>query len=126
MSRSIRDMAEYQAQLLYFIAEREEIRRRREAGEPPPWTDDPVMREWRFCNVRREDDRVTRWIAANWRGPNADNPDLWFPMCVARFVNWPDTLAEIGFPVPWDAERFLEVMAARKARGEKCYGGAYM
>ena len=109
--------------LMYFIAERESIRRRRATGAPPPWTDDPILREWSFCNVRREDDRVTRWIAVNWRQPH---PDLWFAMVVARFINWPETLAEIGFPVPWDRERFLAMMAARKERGEKIYGGAYM
>jgi ParB-like chromosome segregation protein Spo0J len=111
--------------LLYWMGEREAIRQRRAAGDPPPWTDDLILRDWSFCNVRREDDRVTRWIAANWREPHATDPDLFFAMCVARFVNWPDTLATLGFPVPWDAERFLSVMAARKTRGEKCYHMAY-
>jgi hypothetical protein len=34
---------------------------------------------------------------------------------VARFINWPDTLAEIGYPVPWNLNRehFLAVMAVR-------------
>jgi hypothetical protein len=113
-------------QLLYWVTEREAIRRRRAAGEPPPWTDDPILREWSFCSVRREDDRVTRWIKDNWREPHKADPDLWFAMVVARFVNWPDTLAEIGYPVPWDHERFLAVMAVRKGRGEKVYGAAYM
>jgi 5-hmdU DNA kinase, helical domain len=49
--------------LFNFIAERERIRCRRAAGEPPPWTADPILREWSFTNVRREDDRVTRWVA---------------------------------------------------------------
>src|SRR6266851_4462047 len=111
--------------LLYWIVEREAIRCRRAEGAPAPWTDDPILREASFCNVHREDDRVTRWIATNWREPNADNPDLWFAMCAARLVNWPDTLALIGFPVPWQPENFLGVMAARKAGGEKCYHMAY-
>jgi alpha-glutamyl/putrescinyl thymine pyrophosphorylase clade 1 len=112
--------------LLEFIAERELIRGRRAAGEPPPWTADPILREWSFTNVRREDDRVTRWITVNWREPHAKDPDLWFAMCVARFVNLPGTLAEIGFPVPWNREHFIAVMAARAARGDKLYGPAYM
>jgi alpha-glutamyl/putrescinyl thymine pyrophosphorylase clade 1 len=103
-------------QLLRFIAEREAIRQRREAGQSPPLTADPILAEWSFTNVRREDDRVTRWIAANWREPHADNPDLFFAMTVARFINWPDTLAEIGFPIPWKPDHFLAVMAARVAR----------
>jgi hypothetical protein len=46
-------------------------------------------------------------------------------MVVARFMNWPDTLAELGYPVPWDPERFLAVMNALKARGKTCSGPAY-
>ena len=42
--------------------ERERIRLRRMAGELAPWTDDPVFRDWRFCNVYREHDRTTEWF----------------------------------------------------------------
>jgi len=111
--------------LLYWITERESIRRRREAGEPAPWTSDPVLRDYRFCNVRRENDAVTRHIAARWRAPHADDPHLWFAMAVARFINWPDTLDELGFPVPWDREHFKRVLSDRMQRGEVTFGPAY-
>jgi hypothetical protein len=42
--------------------ERERIRHKRMAGEPGPWTTDPVLRDWRFCNVHREHDRTTEWF----------------------------------------------------------------
>lgn len=45
---------------LSFAQEREAIRLRRAAGEGAPWTRDPIMADWSFCNVRREDDRVTQ------------------------------------------------------------------
>jgi hypothetical protein len=112
-------------QLLYWIGERERIRIRRANGEPLPWTEDPILRKWSFCNVRREDDRTTRWISDHWREPHATDPDLVFAMVVARFVNWSDTLAELGYPVPWEPEHFLAVMHARKERGEVCFGPAY-
>src|SRR5215813_2551463 len=88
--------------LFAFAQERYNIFLRRNAGEKPPWTKDPVLRDYRFCNVYREDDRVTIWIRENWREPHADDPDLWFAMAVARLVNWPDSLAALGYPVPWD------------------------
>lgn len=50
--------------LLNFIAERERIRIKKEAGQPWPWTNDPILRDYKFCCVRREDDRVTKGIAA--------------------------------------------------------------
>lgn len=42
--------------------ERYSILLRRQAGEEPPWTDDPVLREFYFCNVFREDDKTTKWL----------------------------------------------------------------
>lgn len=90
------------------------------------YSSDPIIAEYRFCNVRREDDRVTVWLRKNWREPHIQDTHLWFAMCVARFVNWPDTLDELGYPVPWDASRFLFVMRHRKLLKAKVYSGAYM
>lgn len=112
--------------LFDFIQERHAIHTRRERGLPKPWTQDIILQNYRFCNVYRELDTVTQWIADRWRNPNTSDPDVWFAMAVARFVNWPDTLEEIGYPVPWDAKRFCEVLEARKGTGAKVFTGAYM
>ena len=89
---------------VHWIKERESIRIRKESNAPYPWTDDPILRDYRFCCVRREDDRVTKWIDANVRRPFQNNPNLWLMLCVCRIVNWPDTLAEListprAFPI---------------------------
>jgi len=76
--------------------------------------------------VYRELDRVTVWIRENWREPYADHSNLPFAMAVARQINWPDTLEEIGFPETWEPEKVKAIMQARKDRGEKVYTGAYM
>lgn len=116
--------------LAAFIRARERLRLDKEAAEREGKAGyavaDPILKEFRFCNVRREDDRVTRWITDNWRTPHKDDPDLWFAMVVARFINWPPTLSHIGYPVPWSAKGFLEDMAELKHRGKKLYTGAYM
>ena len=114
------------ALLAYWIDEREAIRQRRAVGLLKPWSDDPVFQQYRFCNVDREDDKVTGWIRENWRKPYQYHPNLWFAMCIARLVNWPDTLQELGFPETWDPSRFVQVLQAREARGEKVWTGAYM
>jgi hypothetical protein len=49
--------------------ERESIRRKRLAGEPPPWTDDPIFRAHRFTNVHRENDKTTAWFREHVREP---------------------------------------------------------
>ena len=110
-----------------WIAERHQIYLKRQNGDAPPWTKDKVMLTYRFCNVFRELDTVTVWLRKNWREPFADNDNLWIAMCLARQVNWPETLAEVGFPEhSYDAKQIQLALEARKARGEKVYTGAYM
>ena len=51
------------AKFYAFIQERECIRRRRESCHKGPWTDDPILQQFRFTNVKREHDRTTRVVA---------------------------------------------------------------
>jgi hypothetical protein len=98
----------------------------RENCSPKPWTTDPILQTHKFCNIYRNLDRVTIWIHDNWLTPHQGDPDLWFAMTVARFVNWPDTLQELGYSVPWNPKKFLQVLQARTAAKQKVYSGAYM
>jgi hypothetical protein len=64
---------------------------------------------------------MTAWLRRNWRKPHADHPDFWFAMTVARVVNEPETLAEIGYPAPWDPEKFVRAIKHRLAAGLRAY-----
>ena len=110
----------------YYINERHMMYLRRKNGVEYPWTSDAILTEYSFCNVYRELDRVTEWIRVNWREPYHDHSNLPFAMAVARQINWPDTLEEIGFPETWEPEKVKAIMQARKDRGDKVYTGAYM
>src|SRR5208337_2243544 len=108
--------------LLNFVTERERIRLKKEAGLPRPWTDDPLLRDYKFCCVCREDDRGTKGTAAVYREPYKNDTELWFALLVARrAVNWPDTLRELGYPVPWSPEHYKMVIRSRQASGQKAY-----
>jgi hypothetical protein len=110
-----------------WIAERHRIYLKKQAGEPPPWTADKTMQKYRFCNVFRELDTVTVWLRKNWREPYAADENLWIAMCLARQVNWPDSLQEIGFPKHgYDPGQVRRALEARQTRGVKAYTGAYM
>ena len=98
----------------------------RSAGQPRPWSEDPIFQHYRFCNVYREDDKVTIWLRENWREPYADHPNLPFAMALARLINWPPTLEEIGFPKRWNPSRVEDILHERKIGGEKVYTGAYL
>lgn len=121
--------------LEYWVNERESIRIKKEELElhPDEWTADPIFKQYRFCNVRREDDRVTRWIHYNVRLPYKDHPHLWFMLCICRYINWPDTLADLIKYKAWpttrrgyDHAKMADVLAERSHAGEKVYTGAYM
>jgi hypothetical protein len=116
---------------VYWCREREAILRRKKAGEPRPWTDDEILNRYRFCNLHREDDRVTRWIARHTREPYADSPNLWFMLALARHINWPPTLQEIMDRGLWPARDYyasaiVNTLRDRHARAEKVFTSAYM
>lgn len=128
--------------LMYWVTEREAIRLKKVGGMPAPWTKDPVLGKYRFCNVRRNDDTVTQWIHEKWLWPNGGTPNLWFAMVVARLVNWPATLGVLtpavfdlmkrgrkGQPeheVNWDPDLFVSYMHELRLEGRKVFSGAYI
>jgi hypothetical protein len=114
------------AELFEFIKERHTIYLRRQQGLPKPWTQDTILQKYRFCNVYRELDTVTQWIARNWRGPNTTDPNIWFAMTVARMFNLPSTLEAIGYPVPFKPEKVRKVVKELQANHVTVFSAAYM
>lgn len=120
--------------LAYWIRERESVRQAKENGCAKPWSDDPVFQTTYFCNVRREDDRVTRWIRQNWSPEKIGWDDYEYAMVVARFLNWPDTLAEF-FPIrsyqkplssPIHPNNIFDILEGMRLGGRKVWGNAYV
>ena len=73
IANALPDMIEGRLELFTnYINEREKIRKAKESGQPFPWTDDPILRDYRFTNVRRTDDTVSKWYIKNI----AQNPKL--------------------------------------------------
>jgi hypothetical protein len=113
------------ASLLIFMQARQLIYKRRSAGEPPPWTDDLILRNYKFENIYREQDKETIWLKQNWREPYRDHPNLWLAVALFRWVGWSPALAEIGFPEVWNPDRVKAILESRIARGEKTFTSAY-
>jgi len=112
--------------LIYWIKERESVRLKKEAGEPKPWTDDAILQKYRFCNVRRMDDKVSQWLLHNWYEPFHDHPNMLIACCLARFFNLPSSLEAIGFPEVWDAAKVRSVLRRLKKQGKTIFNAAYM
>lgn len=110
----------------YWIRERENIRRAKTRGESKPWSLDPVFQATYFCNVHREDDRVTRWIRENY------TPDLFgefyeVAIVAARLFNWPDTLEWIKFQlIPMNYRDLHKALTILQVNKKKIWGGAYL
>lgn len=111
--------------LVHWIKTRESIRLKKEAGQPKPWSSDPILSRFRFCNIRREDDKVTKWISTNWRTPHKDDPDLWFAMCVSRLFNLPSTLELIDYQVPFRPSHIINLLE-RQRKTQPIFNGAYI
>src|SRR3990167_2469498 len=101
-------------ELLNYYAtmiERERIRVKKERGDLPPWTEDPTLRKFRFCNVWRQDDRVSRDIKATLTGDERDNI---LRISAGRMVINSDTIHRNGLPGVADLNNW-----ARRARADK-------
>lgn len=110
--------------LRYWINERELVRIRKEAGEPKPWSEDTVFQRTYFCNVHREDDRVTKWIR-QFYSPHVGHHLFTHNIVLARLLNWPETLEYIGYQREWNPERINELLHW-KAEDGKIWGSAYV
>lgn len=119
--------------LLYFVWEREVIRIARENGHSAPWTKDPILQRYKFTNIRRIDDRVSKWICEHIINPYVKRDDLWFSLLIARLINWPPTLDALlkadvipVQPAEFNSDKFVQVVEGCKETQNKVYSGAYM
>ncbi len=114
-----------------FVIERELIRQRRLWGDPAPWTEDKVLQTYRFCNVRRRDDKVSQWLLDNIF--SITEKDYALTAALVRLINWPPTLKFLIFKgiLPttmetFDRDAFIDAMAEYKRDNVKAFTGAYM
>jgi hypothetical protein len=122
-------MATHEKELAYWITERERMRVCKEAGEAlgagpglkHGWSDDRHMGAVRYCNVRREDDKVTKYIAANFR--HAEMP--YSRMVLCRMINYIPTLQDINHYADFELHDIGVTMKSIRAKGHKIWTSAY-
>lgn len=87
-----------------FLKERYKIHVKKDVMfEEPPWTEDSVLRYYKFTNIRREHDRETKWLIKNI----ADNSWLSYRqkllnIILFRMFNKHETLEIIGAPFKFE------------------------
>lgn len=117
--------------LVHWVVQREQVRVLKEMGYEPPWTDDEILQKYRFTNVRRMDDKVSRWLMQNWYGPYFDHPNMLAAVALARFVNKPEALQWVTDAVlnrkgPPNWRIIKLVLRNIKQNGSTVFNGAYM
>lgn len=110
MSLEFRVDKEALADYWYWINERHRIYLKREAGEPKPWSEDPIFQKWKFCNVFRNLDKESSWLIENVIKPHWDaKPDIMlFNLYLFRAWNWHPTYDTIGWKDEWDPIEVLD------------------
>lgn len=99
--------------------ERERIRQRKADGQPWPWTEDPIFRDYHFCNVRRADDRGTVYYLEQVVAASQDDEDLLWRTVLYRIVNnalWFDSIGGVFSADTWANTRG-DIMACLLAVG---------
>lgn len=127
---------------VYWMIERERIRYRKETlGKPAPWTNDRILQEYRFCNVFRIRDKVTRQYLERLPAMEGNPLRVFWSTCVFRYFNLANTYDAIQPIFPWkgsetrivDGTPWIEprknakkVLSAMHRRGEQMFTGAYI
>jgi len=105
-----------------WVNERHAIYNKRAAGEDRPWTDDVVLRDYKFTNVFRELDRGT--IALRTMEAGQTDPGLiLFNTVWYRLYNWHEHATDLGF---CDYDALEKYMTICQRTGKRIFTGAHM
>ncbi len=114
-------LSEVQHKFHWWISDRLAIMEHKNRGDPKPWSQDKTMQSIYMCNVRREDDKVTKWIRGVYEAfGHIATAEV--NMIMARYVNKPESLAIMDWPWPkWRPGTWTARMSVKGA-----WGGAYI
>lgn len=77
--------------------------------QPRPWTDDPILQRFHFCNVYRCLDKGTKWAYDNIVLGEENFSRLLFRLTAYRCCNLPATFEALGLPSPnGELPKFLD------------------
>lgn len=85
------------AELEWFIKERISIWKQKVSGKLAPYTKDPILAKYRFCNIFREFDRQTIEFHTLLNPLRGDFPLWLLNMFYCRMVARPETIKQVGF-----------------------------
>jgi alpha-glutamyl/putrescinyl thymine pyrophosphorylase clade 1 len=116
-----------------FASERQEIFFRRLSGMAAPWTNDLILREFKFTNAYRASDRVSQYLIRRviYAG-DQDPEEVFFRTLLFKVFNrietWELLESEAGTVSvkTYDFRRYDSILTAAMARGRRIYSAAYI
>jgi len=116
-----------------FAAERQEIFFRRLAGDPGPWTTDPILARYKFTNAYRASDRVSQYLIRNvaYKG-SANSNEVFFRTILFKLFNRVDTWERLETAFgqvtykDYSFDRYDAVLTRAMAEGDRIYSAAYI
>lgn len=116
-----------------FASRRHTVYLARKAGDPGPWTRDPVLAGHRFTNCYRAADRVSQHLIQNVIYQGMQDPqEVVFRTLLFKFFNkvstWEElhgALGEVSWAA-WDLDAYDEILTAAADRGQRLYSAAYV
>lgn len=116
-----------------FAAERQAIFFRKLAGDAPPWTNDPILREYKFTNAYRASDRTSQYFISEviYAGDQAPDEILFRTMLFKifnRIETWELLVRTFGQVTYKDYSfaRYDAVLNDTIDSGKTIYSGAYI
>lgn len=117
-----------------FAAERQAVYERRLVDNQGPWTEDPIIANYRFTNPYRAADRVSQYLIRDVQyGNRTQEPeDLFFRTILFKIFNKPSTWelieTQLGEPISSRAQLGQIGMILDKAfaEGQRIYSAAYI
>jgi hypothetical protein len=109
--------------------ERENIRIKKERGDPWPWTLDPILQKYKFTNVQRKNDRTTRALVEEYytRYVATSSPDVVLYNCgLYRYFGTIEWARAVGWQRRHDLQHIVRTAKERMNRGERVFTGAYI
>ncbi len=118
----------------YFACERQKIFWKKRNGEAPPWTDDKILQEYKFCNSYRVNDRVSQYLLQNviYNGKRYSKEDMIFRIVLFKLFNKESTwelllkhFSDITLKT-FDIKKYSEILENALKNGIKIYNDAYI
>lgn len=117
-------------ELFGFMIERESIRLRRETGRPWPWTQDEILKTYKFTNVFREHDKTSRLLREEFYNPNrqASKQEILMNAALFRYFGTVEFARAVGWQSFYDFafDHIQSTASDRLRKGERVFTGAYV